>query len=153
MADLAATLRRHERVGLDTPVFIYHIEGTARFAEPAGVALDELASGTFAGVTSTLTLMEIAVKPLQVGRPDVAEEYEVLLANFPNLTIATIDRPIARRAAELRARHRLRPADALQVAACLARGATAFLTNDRDLRRITELQVVILEDFVARQPY
>jgi predicted nucleic acid-binding protein len=151
VADLAATLRSHERVGLDTPVFIYHIEGTARFAEPAGVALDDLAGGTFAGVTSVLTLMEIAVKPLQVGRPDIAEEYEVLLANYPNLAVAAIDRPIARRAAELRARHRLRPADALQVAACLEQGATAFLTNDRELRRLTELQVLILEDFVARQ--
>jgi predicted nucleic acid-binding protein len=152
VADLAAALHRHERVGLDTPVFIYHIEGTARFAEPAGVALDELASGAFAGITSVLTLMEIAVKPLQLGRPEVAEEYELLLANYPNLAVAAIDRPTARRAAELRARHRLRPADALQVAACLEQGATAFLTNDRELRRISELPVLILGDFVVPQP-
>jgi predicted nucleic acid-binding protein len=150
VADLAATLRRHQRVGLDTPVFIYHIEGTARFAEPAGVALDELAGGAFAGVTSVLTLLEIAVKPLQLGRPDVAEEYEVLLANYPNLAVTAIDRPTAHRAAELRATHRLRPADALQLAACLEQGATAFLTNDRELQRISELQVLILEDFLAR---
>jgi predicted nucleic acid-binding protein len=51
-------------------------------------------------------------------------------------------------AAELRASYRLRPADALQVAACLVYGATAFLTNDRDLRRIGDLQVLLLEDFV-----
>lgn len=151
MADLAATLRSHERVGLDTPVFIYHIEARARFAGPAGVALDELAGGAFAGVTSVLTLMEIAVKPLQIGRPEVAEEYEVLLANYPNLAVAAIDRPTARRAAGLRARHRLRPPDALQVAACLEQGATAFLTNDRELRRVTELQVLVLEDFVEER--
>lgn len=148
MADLAATLRSHECVGLDTPVFIYHIEGTARFAEPAEVALDELARGAFAGVTSVLALMEIAVKPLQIGRPEVAEEYEVLLANYPNLSVAAIDRPTARRAAELRARHHLCPADALQVAACLEQTATAFLTNDRELRRVTALQVLMLADFV-----
>ena len=148
MADLAAALRRHERIGVDTPIFIYHLEGTTHLAGLAGVALDELAGGAFTGVTSVLTLMEIAVKPLQMGRPDVAEEYEVLLANFPNLVIAALDRPTARRAAELRAEYRLRPADALQVAACLEQGATAFLSNDRDLRRITDLQVWMLEDFV-----
>ena len=148
MAGLAAALRQHERIGVDTPIFIYHFEGTTHLAGLAGVALDELAGGAFTGVTSVLTLMEIAVKPLQMGRPDVAEEYEVLLANYPNLVIAAIDRPTARRAAELRAEYRLRPADALQVAACLEQGATAFLSNDRELRRITDLQVWMLADFV-----
>jgi predicted nucleic acid-binding protein len=148
VADLAAALCQHERIGLDTPIFIYHIEGTTQLAGLAGVALDELAGGAFTGVTSVLTLMEIAVKPLQMRRPDVAEEYEVLLANYPNLVIAALDRPTARRAAELRAEYRLRPADALQVAACLELGATAFLSNDRELRRIPDLQVWMLEDFV-----
>ena len=148
MADLAAALRRHERIGVDTPIFIYHLEGTTHLAGLAGVALDELAGGAFTGMTSVLTLMEIAVKPLHMRRPDVAEEYEILLANYPNLVIAALDRPTARRAAELRAEYRLRPADALQVAACLEQGATAFLSNDRELRRITHLQVWMLEDFV-----
>ena len=148
MADLAAVLRQHERIGVDTPIFIYHLEGTTPLAGLAGVALDELAGGAFTGVTSVLTLMEIAVKPLQLRRPDVAEEYEVLLANYPNLVIAALDRPAARRAAELRAEYRLRPADALQVAACLEQGATAFLSNDRELRRISDLHVWMLEDFV-----
>jgi len=151
VADLAALLHRHKRVGIDTPVFIYHIEGTTRFAATAGVAMDALAGGAFTGVTSVLTLMEIATRPLQMGRPEVAEEYEVLLSTYPNLVVAVIDRSTARRAAELRARHRLRPADALQVAACLQQEATAFLTNDRELRRITELQVLILEDFLPEQ--
>ena len=149
MADLATILHGYQRVGLDTSVFIYHIEGTARFAEPAGAALEALARGSFIGVTSVLTLMEIAVKPLQVGRPDVAEEYEVLLANYPNLVLATIGGPTARWAARLRATHRLRPADALQLASCLEQQAAAFLTNDKELRRVTEIEVLMLADFVS----
>jgi predicted nucleic acid-binding protein len=148
VADLAAALRQHERIGIDTPIFIYHLEGTTHLAGLAGVALDALAEGAFTGVTSVLTLMEIAVKPLHMGRADVAEEYEALLANYPNLVIAALDRPTARRAAALRAEYRLRPADALQVAACLEQGATAFLSNDRDLRRISDLHVWMLADFV-----
>jgi len=147
VADLVAALQRAARVGLDTPVFIYHIEGTQRLADPAGTALDALARGAFAGVTSTLTLMEIAVRPLQRGRPAVAEEYALLLANYPNLAVVAIDARAALRAAALRAQYRLRPADALQVATCLEQGATAFLTNDRELRRIRDLQVLLLEDF------
>jgi hypothetical protein len=72
VAELAAAFQ-HECIGIDTPVFIYHIAGTTHLAGLAGVALDELAGGAFTGVTSVLTLMDITVKPLQMERPDVAE--------------------------------------------------------------------------------
>ncbi len=95
--------------------------------------------------------MELTVKPLQLGFADVADEYEMVLSTYPNLTIAGFDRATARRAAELRAIYRLRPADALQVAACLQSGATAFLTNDKGLRRVTEeIHVMVLDDFVEQ---
>jgi predicted nucleic acid-binding protein len=92
--------------------------------------------------------MEVAVRPLQLGRDDAANEYELLIATFPNLLIVELDRACARRAAELRATYRLRPADSLQVAACLEHGATAMLTNDKGLRRVQELDIVLLDDFV-----
>jgi predicted nucleic acid-binding protein len=149
VAGLAAALAGHRRVGLDTSVFIYHVEGSTQFAGPAGESLEDLTRGAFEGVTSVLTLMEIAVKPLQLERPEVADEYEILLTTYPHLEVVDVDRTIARRAAELRARYRLRPADALQVATCLEGEATAFLTNDKSLRRIKEVQVLVLEDYLG----
>jgi predicted nucleic acid-binding protein len=148
VAGLTAALSRHSCVGIDTSIFIYHIEASPLYADAAGEALNTIAHGGFRGVTSVLTLMEIAVQPLRLRRTVAADEYEMLLASFPNLQIIDIDRGIARRAAELRAAYRLKPADALQVSACLSGGATGFLTNDKGLRRIAELEVVLLDDFV-----
>jgi len=149
--EIAALLSRHECVGLDTSPFIYHIEGASRYVSAVGIVFDELIRGTFAGVTSVLTLMEVTVKPLQLGFADVADEYEMILSTYPNLTVVGFDQTTARRAAELRAIYRLRPADALQVAACLQNGATAFLTNDKGLRRVSEeIQVMLLDDFVTQ---
>ena len=148
MGEIAASLRAHRLVGLDTSVFIYHIENVPRYSACTKVVFHKMADGSFEGVTSVLTLMELAVKPLQMGKPDVADEYEVILSNYPHLTLARIDRPTARAAAELRAAHRLRPADSLQIAACIQHGATAFLSNDRDLRRVSEISVLLLEDFL-----
>ena len=80
----------------------------------------------------------------------MAREYEVLLVHFPHLTLADVTRDVARRAAQLRAHYRLRPADALQVATALVHGATAFVTNNRRLRRLTPvLDIIILDDFAV----
>lgn len=148
MARIAAALQGHRLVGLDTPVFIYYLEESPRYCSCTGTLFDHVADGLIEGVTSVLTLMELAVKPLQIGRPEVADEYEVILSSYPHLAIAQIDRATARRAAELRATYRLRPADAIQVAACIEHGATAFLSNDRDLRRVSEIDILLLDDFV-----
>lgn len=94
--------------------------------------------------------MELTVQPWQFDRPNIAREYESFLAHFPNLTLVDVTRDIARRAAQLRARHRLRPADAIQVATALTQGASAFVTNDRGLARLSfDLEVFILDDFTS----
>jgi len=149
VAGLTEALEAHDRIGIDTAVFIYEIDGSAPYGDLADEALRALARGAFEGLTSTVTLMELAVGPLRVGRADLADRYELLLSNFPHLAILDLDRRSARRAAELRATYRLRPADALQVGTCLAQGGSAFLTNDRDLRRVAEVQVLVLDDFVS----
>lgn len=116
MAGIADALQPHGRIGFDTSIFIIS-KGSSRYAASCSTVFDRLAQGTFEGVTSVLTLMELTVRPLQLGRFDVAREYEAALSSFPHLTIVDLDRSSARIAAQMRATHRLRSADALQVVA------------------------------------
>ena len=75
-------------------------------------------------------------------------KYESLLVNFPHLKIVSLGREVVRHAAQIRASHHIRPADALQVAACLVHGGKAFVTNDRQLTRLQKmLEVIILDDY------
>jgi len=53
---------------------------------------------------------------------------------------------IADRAASLRARYRLRTPDAIQIATALQTRVDAFLTNDRDLRRVEEVPVLLIDE-------
>ncbi len=140
-------LRSYQRVGFDTPVFVYHIEQVTRWAAPASAALEAMTDGRFVGVTSVLTLLEIAIKPLRLGRPEIADAYEALIGDITNLAINNVDVRSARIGAELRAAYGLRTPDSLQVAACLTHGAEAFVTNDRRLRRVKEIEIVTLDDF------
>ncbi len=133
-------------LGLDTSVFIYHLEAHPVYLPYTQSIFNWIASGQKQAVTSTITLMEINVRPLQLGREDIARQYEAVLANFPNLAIADIDRDVARQAARLRADYGIRPADALQVAACLVYDAQVFVTNDKRLARLHPvIEVAVLE--------
>lgn len=149
MGRLGERLAAHARVGLDTAVFIYHLEAHPRYLPLTREVLTGVQTGRWMAITSTVTIMELTVRPWQINRPAVAREYEALLVHFPHLTVADVTRDVARRAAQLRARERLRPADALQVATALLHSATAFVTNDKALRRLSGLlDVLVLDDFV-----
>jgi len=150
MDRLRSLLMKHERVGLDTPIFIYHLESNPVYLPLTTELLGMVRNGAAVAVTSTITLMEINVRPLQLGRADVADEYELLISRFPNLHLYEVSIPVARIAAELRAKYRLRPADALQVATALHFDATLFVSNDDKLKAAAnEITMLMLKDLLA----
>lgn len=152
MGRLSEKLAQAGLVGLDTPVFIYHLESHPRYSTLTKEVLAGMEIGKWAGVTSAITLMEVNVRPWQLEREEAARKYETALVNFPNLTILDIDRDVARLASQLRARYSVRPPDALQVAASLQTGTKAFLTNDKRLSGLdTLIEILILEDFVTME--
>jgi predicted nucleic acid-binding protein len=149
MGQLSERVVTHSVIGLDTSVFIYHLEAHPDYQPLTQELLAGVENGQWKAVTSTVTVMELTVRPWQLDRPAVAREYEALLVHFPNLVLADVTRDVARQAAQLRARYRVRPADALQVATALIHGATAFVTNDSFLTRLAPmLDIVMLDDFV-----
>jgi predicted nucleic acid-binding protein len=150
MDRLIQKLTKLEVVGVDTPLFIYHLEANKKYIDLTQKSFSSMENGKWQGVTSTITLMEINVHPWRVGREDVARKYETLLMNFPNLEIVNIDRDVARIAAQLRARFDVRPPDALQVAASLVTGARGFLTNDRRLSGLESLtEIIVLDEYLT----
>jgi uncharacterized protein len=138
----------HQLVLLDTTVWIYHLEQHPEFGVAAGKIIAALRAGTILGVSSELTLLELTVKPLRLKRQNVADEYELLLSNFPNLTLEPISRDILLRAASLRASHRLRTPDAIQLATGLEVGATLAITNDAGWRNIPGVETMMLSGTV-----
>jgi predicted nucleic acid-binding protein len=142
-------LSRHERVGADTVVFIYHLEDHPRYARLTQRVFEAWEEGRNSGVTSVITLLELLVKPKREGKREVARDYLELLSTYPNLTIVEVDIGLADLAADLRAKYGLRTPDALQLAAALQAGAGGFITNDSRLKGVAELEVVLLDELLG----
>jgi predicted nucleic acid-binding protein len=150
MGRLDDALAEHVHLGLDTAVFIYHLEEHPRYLSLTQPLLSGIENGRWTGTTSTVAVMELTVRPWQLNRPDIARAYEDALTDFPNLTVADVTMDVAHQAARLRAQYRIRPADAIQVATTLVHGATAFVTNDQQLTRLAaELDLIVLDALMA----
>lgn len=143
-----SALRRHRRVLIDSSVWIYHFEQHPDLAHAAGQVIQSLEEGRFRGIVSELTLLELTVRPLQLGRQDVADEYELLLSYFPNVELEPVSRDVLLEAAALRARYRFRTPDAILLATGIRSSVTAAVTNDGAWKaaEITGVQAVLLSD-------
>ena len=151
MGSLKDKLRTAQTVGLDSSIFIYHFEEHPRYKGLCAEAFDLMETHVIHAVTSTVTLVEVLVQPIKIGDQGLSSRYEQYLRFGPSLTLRVLDSDLARRAAQLRARYQLRTPDAVQIAAALEFGAPVFLTNDDRLRKVTEVEVIVLERWLREQ--
>ena len=134
---------------LDTAIFVYFIEEHATFlphVEPIFEAIDD---GRLEALTSAVTLLEVLVRPYRFQNETLAGRYEALLSRSRGLRLQGLDLPQLRVAARLRAAGGFKTPDALQLAAALSAGSSAFLTNDRRLpREVGGMPVLQLADYL-----
>ena len=63
MASLKQRLAGDQIIGLDTSIFIYHLEGNEVYMPLTRQVLEAVENGQCQGVVSTITLMELTVQP------------------------------------------------------------------------------------------
>jgi predicted nucleic acid-binding protein len=136
-------------VGLDTAVFIYFIEEHPRFLSVVAPVFSAVASARLPAITSGVTLLETLVIPYRSGNTELAARYEDLLTKSRGIRFVDLDRRLLRSAAHLRALFAVRTPDALQLAAALSGGCSAYLTNDRSLPRIPGIEIFQVSDYVG----
>lgn len=103
-------------VCLDTAPLIYFIEGQSIYQPSLTRLFDFNDKGGFSFVTSTVTLLEVLVKPLREAQISLAQQYRDILTNAKGIEIIDVSVVIAEQAALLRAKYSLRTPDAIQLA-------------------------------------
>ena len=135
------------RLGMDTDAIIYFVEADATHGHLLSSVFSRIDTGQITGITSTIALTETLVRPLRSKDTAQQQKIKSLLLNSRNMISVPVNDTIAEMAADLRARYNMRTPDALHAATAISSGCDAFLTNNgRDFRRVTELNVIILNE-------
>ena len=145
---LRTFLRGHQRIALDTSVFIYQLEANPRYITLADTVFSWLERPKHEAVTSTIAMTELLVPSYRDKDEHQVDEFYGLLSTYPNLRWIPPDLETADLAARLRADYRLRTPDAVQAATAIQSHATGFVTNDPVLARIPEFKTAVLDHFL-----
>jgi predicted nucleic acid-binding protein len=135
-------------IAFATDALIYYVEEDARFLHVIDPVMQSVISGHTRAHVSTITLLEVLVKPFREARPDIADMYRTILRS-DEWTVHPLTNAIAERAASIRAAHRLEVADSIVAATALMSGCEVLISNNRDdFDRMVGLPVRIINDYL-----
>ncbi len=123
-------------VYLDTNVLIYGFESGNRWAATLRPLFRRIEDNETVAVISELSLAEVLVRPYAENTGELIALFESVLSGQDRIQVLPIDRTVLRSAARLRARLRLKLADAIHVATALAAETRWFVSNDASLLRL-----------------
>ena len=136
-------------LGVDANCLIYIVEGSNP-ARQEWLVREVFLNPGCATVIDSLTIAELLVKPLRELRSAEVMETRHAIEQMPRLSVLPIDTALAVEAARIRATTGLKLPDAVHLAAAVAGGAQAFLTNDAGFKRASAfLPVLILDELIA----
>ncbi|MBF0199255.1 MAG: type II toxin-antitoxin system VapC family toxin [Planctomycetes bacterium] len=133
------------RIYLDTAPLIYLIEGQEVLANKVAEQLKNWVLNDATIGTSTLTLLELLVVPKKDKNESLVQKYRAMLSELLSEPLIPMSEAIAERAAEYRASLLVKTPDAVQLATATYGGFDVFYTNDQQLKKCEEIEVLLIE--------
>lgn len=134
----------YKKIFLDTAPVIYYLE---RIQPYFLIIRDIIFSGLKSGAgfyTSTITNTEYLVVPFREKNLLKVRNFETF-KKLLTVNVTDIDDRISITAAKIRAEYgSIKGMDALQIAACIETGCDVFVTNDKQLLQISEINPVLI---------
>ncbi len=146
---LNSALQGVKIIFLDTAPIIYFIENHPQFSDIVEVFIEQLDQGNIQGIISPVTVAECLVNPLKNKDQKLQQDFVDFMLRQKSIRLKETDVNISIKAAQITANYNLKLPDALQVATAIIAGCDSFLTNDKKLSRISELQILVISDFVV----
>jgi predicted nucleic acid-binding protein len=124
------------RIFFDTNLFIYLLEDTQGTGAEVALLIQRMEERGDHLITSTLTVGEVLVKPIEENDAQLIEQYTSLLLHSSIVTIP-FDSAAAFHYAAIRRDRSIKAPDALQLACAASSRCDLFITNDESLGKKT----------------
>ncbi|MBZ5504929.1 MAG: PIN domain-containing protein [Acidobacteriia bacterium] len=136
------------RVFWDTNLYIYLFEDYGQFSKSVTALRSRMIERGDQLLTSTLSLGEILVKPVEANNRELSDKYETAIK--ATSILLPLDIKAARIYAALRSDRALRAPDAIQLACAASAGIDLFVTNDARLhgKHVDGIQFIVPLDRV-----
>lgn len=135
-----------KKVFIDTNPIIYLVSQQEPFYSKVVKFMSDCIADDAEFYTSTITDAEFLVKPFEDDDEKQIENYRNLLTSLEFLK-CFINEQVGERAARIKAKyHNIKLGDALQLVASIDCNCDIFLTNDKQLKQVTEAKVSYIGD-------
>lgn len=89
------------------------------------------------------------MKPVQIGENKLADKFAEFLKDSNYISIIEISTDIAERAGYLRGKYiHLKTIDSIQISAAIEWNIKVFLTNDKNLKHVKEIEALVLNNYL-----
>ncbi|MDO9530039.1 MAG: PIN domain-containing protein [Syntrophales bacterium] len=146
-------LEQINTIFIDTAPVIYYIEAHPEFGPLVKEVVNSFQSEKLIAFSSVITLTEVLSKPVEAGDEKLAKKFAEFLKHGRNFNLIEISVGIAEKAGRLRGQYpALKTIDSIQLSTAVDVGADVFLTNDKKLKKIKEIKVLLLNDYLSGRP-
>ncbi|MBZ5574451.1 MAG: PIN domain-containing protein [Acidobacteriia bacterium] len=131
------------RIFWDTNLFIYLLEPNPQFSVMTKELRIKMLRRGDQLLTSTITLGEVLIKPMQAGDAERCRKYERAILSAA--AVVPFDVKAARHYASIKTSRSIQAPDAVQLACAASAGVDLFITNDNRLqnRHVSGIQFIV----------
>lgn len=137
-------------VFLDTNFLIYFLEDTNYYKNEIKAIINDITEKNYSLYISTITEMEYLVglyKKTKANKVYSAIKSFYSAIDDVGMSVISIDSSIANTSAKLRAEYGFKQMDSIQLGTAIELGCKYFITNDFELKRCNEINVICIENY------
>ncbi|VAW34098.1 PilT protein-like [hydrothermal vent metagenome] len=149
--NISEVLAGVRRLFVDTAPVIYYVEQNPHYQPQVDAIFERVDAGQLHIVTSPITLSECLIFPIRSGNEQLQKDFQELLVRGAYTEFVLINEAIAIHAAKLRANYNLTLTDAIQLATAVAAKCDAFLTNDKQLKRVPDIRILVVGELTLQK--